>query len=155
MCTCDTNSWVISCSMQLNHLMKRCLLFPSQWRALHGNLKGKVYKNNPHSTEALQNEITHVIWLNLWLWKQTSETPVSCAKRLLTIFENWSVAVPQYPEPFLQSTKSSSIASLCHTVNLWPATFSQAWIQKTLWELASQDIYDKTYGYIFWSFFPC
>jgi hypothetical protein len=26
-----------------------------------GNLKGKVYKNNPRSTEALQNEITGVI----------------------------------------------------------------------------------------------
>jgi hypothetical protein len=25
------------------------------------NLKGKVYKNNPHSTEALQNEITRII----------------------------------------------------------------------------------------------
>jgi hypothetical protein len=28
---------------------------------LQGNLKGKVYKNNPCSTEALQNEITLVI----------------------------------------------------------------------------------------------
>jgi hypothetical protein len=28
---------------------------------LWGNLKGKVYKNNPRSTEALQNEIIHVI----------------------------------------------------------------------------------------------
>jgi hypothetical protein len=28
---------------------------------LWGNLKGKVYKNNLHSTEALQNEITHII----------------------------------------------------------------------------------------------
>jgi hypothetical protein len=26
-----------------------------------GNLKGKVYKNNPRSIEALQNEITRVI----------------------------------------------------------------------------------------------
>jgi hypothetical protein len=55
-----------------------------------GNLKGKVYKNNPHSTEALQNDIT------------------------------------------------------CH--------FSQAWIHMTSWELASQDIYDKTCGYIFCKF---
>jgi hypothetical protein len=28
---------------------------------LWGNLQGKVYKNNPHSIEALQNEITCVI----------------------------------------------------------------------------------------------
>jgi hypothetical protein len=28
---------------------------------LWGNLKGKVYKNNPRSTEALRNEITRVI----------------------------------------------------------------------------------------------
>jgi hypothetical protein len=28
---------------------------------LWGNLNGKVYKNNPHTTEALQNEITYVI----------------------------------------------------------------------------------------------
>jgi hypothetical protein len=28
---------------------------------LWGNPKGKVYKNNPRSTQALQNEITHVI----------------------------------------------------------------------------------------------
>jgi hypothetical protein len=37
--------------------------------------------------------------------------------------------------------------------NLWPATFSQAWIHTTLWELASQDIYDETYGYIICKFF--
>jgi hypothetical protein len=28
---------------------------------LWGNLQGKVYKNNPHSIETLQAEITHVI----------------------------------------------------------------------------------------------
>jgi hypothetical protein len=28
---------------------------------LWGNLKGKIYKNNPRNTEALQNEITRVI----------------------------------------------------------------------------------------------
>jgi hypothetical protein len=28
---------------------------------LWGNLKGKVYKNNHRSIEALQNEITHII----------------------------------------------------------------------------------------------
>jgi hypothetical protein len=61
--------------------------------------------------------------------------------------------VPQYPEPFFQSAQSFSIASLCYTLNLWPATFSQAWIHTTLWELASQDIYDETYGYIFYKFF--
>jgi hypothetical protein len=71
------------------------------------------------------------------------------------IFKNWSVVVPQYPEPFLQSAESSSIASLCHTLNPWPTTFSQAWIHMSLWELLSQGIYDETYGYIFCKFFPC
>jgi hypothetical protein len=54
---------------------------------------------------------------------------------------------------FQQSAQSSSVASLCHTLNLWPATFSQAWLHMTVWELASQDIYDETYGYIFCKFF--
>jgi hypothetical protein len=58
-------------------------------------------------------------------------------------------------EPFLQSAESSSTASFCHTLNLWPTVFSQAWIHITLWELVSQDIHDETYGYIFCKFFPC
>jgi hypothetical protein len=69
------------------------------------------------------------------------------------IFEDRSIVLPQYPEHFLDSAEYSSIASLCHTRNLWPSTFLQAWIHTTLWELASQDIYDKTYGYISVSFF--
>jgi hypothetical protein len=52
--------------------------------------------------------------------------------------------MPQYPELFLQLAQSSSIPSLCHTLNLWTATFSQAWIHTTLSELARQDIYDET-----------
>jgi hypothetical protein len=47
------------------------------------------------------------------------------------------------------------ISFLCHALDLWPATFSLAWIHTTLWELVSQDIYDETYGYNFCKFFPC
>jgi hypothetical protein len=35
------------------------------------------------------------------------------------------------------------------TLNLWPSTFSQAWIHTTLREVASQYIYYGSYGYIF------
>jgi hypothetical protein len=55
--------------------------------------------------------------------------------------------MPQYPKPFLQSAQSSSIASLCHALNMWSVIFSQDWIRTTLWELASQDIYDETYAF--------
>jgi hypothetical protein len=74
---------------------------------------------------------------------------------VLTISEDLFVAVPQYPKPFLQSAQPPSIASLCPTLNLWVATFSQAWIHTPLRELASQDIYDETYEYIFCEFLPC
>jgi hypothetical protein len=70
----------------------------------------------------------------------------------LTIFEDCSVAVPEYPELFLQSAQSSAIASLCHTLNLWPTALSQAWNHTTLWELARQDITMKLIDYIFCKF---
>jgi hypothetical protein len=37
MFTCNMNSLVISCSLQLNQLMKMCFLYPSHWTALHRN----------------------------------------------------------------------------------------------------------------------
>jgi hypothetical protein len=50
---------------------------------------------------------------------------------VLTIFKDWFVVLPQYPEPFHQSARSSSVVSSFHTQNLQPATFSQVWIFTT------------------------
>jgi hypothetical protein len=82
-----------------------------------------------------------------------SETPTSCAKRLNN-FRGLILVMSQYPELLLQSAQSSSIASLCPTLNLWPTAFSQIEIQTTLRESASQDIYNETYGYIFCNVIP-
>jgi hypothetical protein len=63
---------------------------------------------------------TNATWLWLWLWKQILAKHRFPVLSVLTIFEDWSVVVPQYPEPFHQSAQSSSIASLSHTEPLVP-----------------------------------
>jgi hypothetical protein len=81
-----------------------------------------------------------------------SETPFSCAKRL-NDFRELTWVVPEYPEPFLQLSHFSWIASSCHKLNPWPATFSQAYINMTLWKLLRLDIYDETFEYTSCKFF--
>jgi hypothetical protein len=76
------------------------------------------------------------------------ETPVSCAKRLNDFRGLVYSRGSNIPKLFFSQHNALRLL-LCHTLNLLPATFSQAWIQTTLWELASQNIYDETYGYIF------
>jgi hypothetical protein len=42
-------------------LAKDCGLLESPDLISGLNLKGRMYKNNPHTVEALENEITHVV----------------------------------------------------------------------------------------------
>jgi hypothetical protein len=73
-----------------------------------------------------------------------SETPVPCAKRL-NDFRGLICSRASISRTFSSVSTVLFDCFLCHTLNLWPATFSQAWIHTSLWELASEDIYDETY----------
>jgi hypothetical protein len=74
---------------------------------------------------------------------------------VLRVFRGLICSRASISRPFLRSAQSSSIATLHDTLNLWPTTFLQACVHMALWGLASQDIYNKTCGYIFCKFFPC
>jgi hypothetical protein len=77
------------------------------------------------------------------------ETPVSCAKRL-NDFRGLICS-----RASISRTFSSVSTILFDCLDLWPATFSQTWIHRTLLELASQDIHDETLDIFSVSFFPC
>jgi hypothetical protein len=81
-----------------------------------------------------------------------TETPVSCAKRLNDFRGLIYSLASNIPNLFISQHNPLQLL-LYVTLNLWPATFSQAWIHMTLWELVSQDNYDETYRYIFCKFF--